>query len=538
MNNSMPVLPPPGMLLGLDDEYPEWYPAQDEVVSQVLDWLKSDKRFIGLSLPTGSGKTVIALIVAKLSGKRAVVCTATKSLQEQYIGYKIPWMTDIRGQNSYICTASTTEKLTAEEGPCHEGFSCPHRMSNCPYHDRLREALKSKLVVTNYHYYLAQTRYSPDGLGEVPLMVCDEGHHVKDALEGHLSVRITRDEVEKTGGSFPDKGFEEWDGWKLWATGHKARVGDMVNDYKAQLTGARDAGQKVSPSLSRAYRGAVVLERKLADVSGGYGHWVAEMVEHAWEFTPVWVRDYAQERLFREVPKVIVMSAVLTKQTMCGLGIADEDMEFLEMPSYFPPRNSPIMHIPTVRLNHKASKSDMREWVSRIDQIIDKRLDRKGIVLTVSYDRAEYLAEHSRHRGIMIRHRTRDVVAAVNKLKRVDPPAVLVSPAVTTGIDFKYGDATFLIAGKIPYPYTKRLVIKERQKEDPNWSSREAMDVLVQECGRIFRAPDDIGECFIVDDSWYWFYKRYKGGSPLWFRDRVIGTKNTIPEPPRLPVRT
>jgi len=372
---------------------------------------------------------------------------------------------------------------------------------------------------------------------------CDEAHLAGNALESHLAVSLSKDEIESAGCHFPDNGLPKWDDWRKWAKAQMPKVSERTVELKANLSDLRDNREEVPSSLRRAFRQSASLERKLKAVDESFGDWVWEKRTYAghrgtqlisWKMTPVWIASYTHPRLFRTVPKVIAMSAVLTEKATRVLGIPQDKMDFLELPSYFPKKNAPVYHVPTVRMNYDTTDEELRSWVNRIDQIISKRLDRKGILFTVSYKRRDYVLEHSRYRDLMITHRSNDVIAQVVKFKRAPAPKVLVSPAVTTGYDFPGRQCSYTIIGKLPYPNTKDPVMQARQEIDPTWSSWLAMDTLVQECGRGFRFPDDILETIIVDDSISWYWKRYKDFAPEWFQERYLGRIAVIPEPPNL----
>lgn len=500
-----------------------------------MDWLgeEGSKRFLCLSMPTGSGKSLLAALAAKLSGRRTVILTATKGLQAQIErDFRELGMVDIRGQNSFSCRVVEERMATADQGPCHEGFGCELRENGCPYYDRLREALAARIVVTNYAYYLAQCHYS-EGLGKIDLLVMDEGHLAHQALESHLTVHLEKLDVESCGGLWPSKGFEEWEEWREWAEELQPMVASLVEKRKAEIQAQRESGGTVDRALSLYYRTATALDRKLSSIAYSKGEWVWEREGHGWTLVPVWPREYGS-RLFREVGKIMAMSALLSEKTMDSLGVDREQREFLHVPSYFPPERTPIIHIPTMRVDHKTKEEDMGLWIGRIDQVIAKRLDRKGIVFTVSYERRNLLLQKSQYRNIMISHAQRDVVEMVNRFKNARPPAVLVSPAITSGWDFPYGDCSYMIISKLAFPDTRGAVMKRRCDEDKDWSSWLAMETIVQESGRSTRAADDGSEVFILDDHWKWFWPRYKEFAPVWFRERVKGSREVVPDAPIL----
>lgn len=531
----MAVLPPPSSIIGIS-KFDRWYPNQDRVFSDVLSWLSSSQRFLGLSLPTGAGKSLLSVLSAHSSGRRAVILTATKGLQAQIGRDFSDLVVDIRGQNSFQCLLSDGEMIMADEGPCHQGFQCQYKASGCPYYDRLRKALRSQVVVTNYAYYLVQHRYST-GLGDISLLILDEAHLALSALESMLAVYVDKAEIESMGAYFPGKGYEDWDGWKGWALSQVDKVELIESQLKEQLKDMWNQGDRAPSAMLRAHRAASMVARKLREVVDSKGAWVWERRSHGWLLSPVWVTDY-MPLLYRDIGKVMSMSAVLTPKLMEVLGTPVEENRagYVEMPSYFPPENSPIIHIPTVRMSHRSSNEDLAMWVARIDQIIDRRLDRKGIIFTTSYARRDLVLQKSRHKGIMISHGTKDVVQAVNKFKQAKAPAVLVSPAVTSGWDFSMeesgqGKPQYSIIGKIPYPDTRVPAVRARMDRDNDWTSWMAMQTLVQEAGRINRSVSCKGEIFVVDDSWLWYWKRYKNFAPNWFRERVVGSSQIIPEP-------
>jgi Rad3-related DNA helicase len=53
----------------------------------------------------------------------------------------------------------------------------------------------------------------------------------------------------------------------------------------------------------------------------------------------------------------------------------------------------------------------------------------------------------------------------------------------------------------------------------------------VQEAGRTTRSEDDLSEIFVVDDAWKWYYPAYKKFAPEYFRERVRGSVECVPDP-------
>lgn len=216
-------------------------------------------------------------------------------------------------------------------------------------------------------------------------------------------------------------------------------------------------------------------------------------------------------------------------------------LSWISVPSSFPSINTPIVHIPTARINHRIDDYGTAIWLSRIDQILSRRLDRKGIIFTVSYRRRDLLLKSSQYSQHMVTHQARDVIEQVERFKKMSAPAFLVSPTVTTGWDFPRSELNmpnpkiypFIIVGKLPYGDTSDAVALARHEDDKEWGSFSAMETLVQECGRMTRSSTDRCEILVCDDSIRWFVKPGGAGkfAPKWFLSRYRGTLSCVPGP-------
>lgn len=516
------VVSSPSELLNVP-RFSSWYPGQDEVFQRVLSWYRGPHRFLGLSAPAGSGKSLIAILAAKSSGVRTCILTATKGLQDQYMrDVAVVGGVNVKGRNNFPCVL--VRGLTADDGPCHAGQPCSYRGGGCPYYDQLARALSSGLVVTNYAYYLAQTNFST-GLGDFGLLVLDEATLVFGALENHLGIELSRTSVELLGLSFPI-GDLDWPLWQEWARDCRpiaeASLGQMEHDIRE----FHRSGDPVPGDLSRSYRYAKSVVAKLSVMESAIGRWVVEHQRQIYSFTPVWVSSYGG-LLYRDIPKVMLMSALLSPKSLAILGVPDYD--WFAASSRFPSANTPVCHVPASSINHRSDDAALTVWLSRIDQIIQRRLDRKGIIFTVSYDRASLILLNSQFSRFMLSHSTKNVGDVVRKFKAASSPVVLVSPSITSGWDIP--EADYIIVGKIPYPDTTDVVLKARKEDDKDWPAFLAMQVLVNESARGTRSASDKCEVFIVDDNVRWFMRNYSHFAPAWFMERWKGSLSGVPEP-------
>lgn len=519
--------------LGLPARFKSWRPGQ---LDAVMDAAADDKRFVALAMPTGSGKSAVYMAIAHLMGRTAIL-TSTKGLQDQLMReFKREGLAEVRGQNNYTCRleaeAPRPRTVTVDEGPCHFGVSCEYRTGGCTYYDAVRIASmrKTEVVVTNYSFWMNIHQYG-EGLGQFDALVLDEAHAAPDELSDFLGVEFTQDDFEEIGMDLPPASPAEW---PVWA----AR-------WHLQLTMRLDAMKKLIANSGydaytlRMLKKTQVLATKMARVSFMQeGTAVSETVE-VWggrrkhrhvKFGVVTPAAFAEQHLFKKIPKVIFTSATIRPKTLELLGVAPEDHTFREYESPFPRERSPIIYIPTVRVDHKSSDDDLRVWIDRIDQIIDRRMDRKGLIHTVSYKRKDLLMLNSRHKRLLVDHSRREAASVLAAFRHRKPPAVLVSPAMTTGVDLPYEDCEYIIIAKVPFIDTRSALMQARCAQDKTLSNYLTAVELVQAAGRGMRAVDDWCEVFIIDDHISWFYPRNRKFFPMFFRG-LFDTSYTVPRP-------
>lgn len=504
---------------GAPERYAEWRNGQDSAFKRLLT---SKRKHSVLALPTGVGKSLVGVTYGTFAyGEgRTVVLTSTKGLQDQYLrDYADLGIVDVRGMSNYPCLALDDGKA-CDDGPCLEGKSCWKRDRGCMYFDAVARARQSKLVVTNYAFWMTQRRHaeSGGGLGKVDLLVCDEAHELPAEVTGFLRVDVPLSIGEldvRLPRQASELGLPEW---RAWAAVEAQRIRTILPNFPS------------GPRLKRVRELALGLER----LAGSTGVWAHEpSAKGGWAFEPLWPNKHAAAWLWDGVGRCVFASATIRPFVMSRLGLSPCDYDWIECPSPFPISRRPIIHVPTTRVNHRTDPSNLGLLVARADQIIAGRLDRKGIIHTVSYDRAKFIAGRSEYRGIMFVHDPSNTRAVVEAFKATPAPAVLVSPSVHTGWDFPYEDARYQIVVKVPFPDTRAGITFARQQDDADFGAQHALTQLVQAAGRGMRAPDDCCETFVLDDNIRWVLHRYRELCPRWFLD-AYRSSQLIPAPPKL----
>lgn len=490
---------------GLPWRYEEWRPGQLQAAAHIVNGQGN----MVLTAPTGFGKSLLYVAAANVMRMKTVVLTSTKALQDQLMAdFKQTGMVEVRGKANYKCIAN--HGPTAEHGKCNLGAACRLR-GRCPYFKALQEFAKSRLGVTNYAMWMNTSRDVLDA----ELLILDEGHAAPEQLANYLTVEFDGNDLRAVLG---DSSVEDEDWGYIVSQGSDLRRGresclqedpelqDVeIRDHVAKLT----AALRIIDKIERIYCGETVVTFDKTRI----------------KMAPVDVAGYWQ-CLSKGAPKSVIISATATAKTAAMLGL---DCPHYEFPSPFPVENRPVYYIPTQRVDKKTE--DLRMWVNRIDQIIRKRLDRKGIIHTVSYDRAKYLVEHSEYANIMMRHNTGSAVKAAKAFARAKAPVIMVSPSMSTGWDFPYDKCEYQILAKVPFPDARDPVLAARCEHDKTLPMYMAWQELVQASGRGMRAADDHCEVFIIDDHFQWFWKRHINLAPGWFLEAVQKVA-TIPDPP------
>ena len=515
----------------------------------------SEKRFQILSAPTGAGKSIIYMTAAQLLQARTVVVTSNKGLQEQLMrDFGAVGLVDIRGQGNYPCVALTAKSKSktfhgCDDGPCHHGAFCElhpryavdgRYRPGCHFYDALARARKSRLVITNNDFWMSANRYMDPGvLGPFDLLIVDEAHDAPEKLADFCTVRMSEDECREFLDSPLPPVEDGPEAWVAWVDAQRTKLADLEEELKF--------GGEQEPGYAKQLRNFIGRVRFLGtaknweraeatdpavQLPGVIPDWVGERTGDMAVFSPIWAHRYAERFLYVGVPRVFMVSATIMRQTAAYAGIPDDRMAFNENVNAFPILRRPVYFMPTASIGRNSTESDYRAVTIRIDQILGRRRDRKGIILCPSFDLSYRLRMASQYRNSMrFNKRGDNIEHEVNKFKASSPGTTFISPSIAQGYDFPYADAEFVIIPKVPFADTRSLVMQARVRSDKQYQNYVAALKLVQQCGRAMRAKDDQCEIFILDTNFGWFLRAAKAMLPAWFRKAIV-TTGMNPEPP------
>jgi ATP-dependent DNA helicase DinG len=215
---------------------------EQRAMSAAVATALADARPLLVEAGTGTGKTLAYLVPALASGKRVVISTGTRTLQDQIARHDLPLLramvgkpftaVTLKGVSNYLCKRRMIEQLRtlfvtpelraladwvddsetgdraevewlAEDAPVWAdltvtpdtrlGARCPH-FEQCFVTLARRRAEKADLILVNHHLYVADLALRAAGARVLPdhdAVVFDEAHQLEDVVTEHFGAKVS-----------------------------------------------------------------------------------------------------------------------------------------------------------------------------------------------------------------------------------------------------------------------------------------------------------------------------------------------------------
>ncbi|HEX8983850.1 MAG TPA: ATP-dependent DNA helicase [Bryobacteraceae bacterium] len=216
-------------------------------MAEAVEAALAERRHLVAEAGTGTGKTLAYLVPAILSGKRVVISTGTKNLQEQLFFKDIPFLQKhlgdvqvcyMKGRNNYVCRQKIYDagkeavlegleevadfeivrdwEKTTETGDRSEIRTLPEDSTvwakmdarrelcsgqKCPQFDRCfltlmhQRAYESDIIIVNHHLFFADLAVKEqEHAGIIPeyaAVVLDEAHEIEDIAGQYFGISIS-----------------------------------------------------------------------------------------------------------------------------------------------------------------------------------------------------------------------------------------------------------------------------------------------------------------------------------------------------------
>jgi ATP-dependent DNA helicase DinG len=227
--------------------------SQLAMTKEVEELIKHESTLLA-EAGTGTGKTFAYLVPALLSGKKVIVSTATKTLQEQLVKKDLPILYKacgiggkarlLKGRDNYICperleVTETVEQHSREDwkklalirdwvenktqagdiaelDSVAEGDHIWRKVTSrtefcqaadcgvdtgCCYAKAKHKASEAQVLVVNHHLFCADLALREQGFGELlpeaDIYIFDEAHKLPDIAAQFLGFTITRGQIEE-----------------------------------------------------------------------------------------------------------------------------------------------------------------------------------------------------------------------------------------------------------------------------------------------------------------------------------------------------
>jgi ATP-dependent DNA helicase DinG len=322
---------------------------------------------------TGVGKSLAYLVPALESGRRVVVATATKALQEQLLHKDVPiaaaavgrrvHVEVLKGRANYLCrrqlqgfqpfllpdghagraweamqgwldATETGDRAELELGPDRcSGRRCPF-VTACFAEAARGRAAEADLVIVNHALYFAHLASGGGVLPEHDAVIFDEGHRLEESAASWLGGRVSRAGLRRLAADVERASREAQRALPARQLDRVERAGERLLRAVAPASGRKrlrtvpaepalvlvDALADLSNVLQGQGEDLDALARRALGAAGEVESCLeqGELERVAWAepdalaWAPVDVSDELRERLWDDGPTAILVSATLT----------------------------------------------------------------------------------------------------------------------------------------------------------------------------------------------------------------------------------
>ena len=541
--------------------FDKFRPGQKECIEAILNAYNDGKKFVILEAPTGSGKSVIGMTVARFF-KNSYYLTIQKILQDQLMrDFASEETRVLKGRNAYKCDfwdrwaikhkdnpgmmklmrkaakdpilGATVDNpdincssgvclIKDGKGKCAPCFPAGYEnieKSLCPYWQALWKGMLSKTCIMNFHSFLYQTQVA-NRFKTRDLMIIDEAHNTEPQLMDFVCLTITDRKFKKQGIEFPN-----FDNAEKYATFFEEnmlaeKIQDIVRiaNYTRNFREA-DEWKKILTQYG------IFIE------SVSSGDWIpkCEDMRGYTKITlkPIFVDKHANKYLFSFGEKILMMSAtiLMPKVIYDSLGIDPSNAFAYRMKNRFPQKNRPIYFQPSGSMSYKNKESTLPILLKDVETIANNFKGKRGIIHTHNFAICEYIllncSDNLKKRILYQKNfKTKDEMLKEHA-RRTD--SVIIAPAMHEGLDLKDDLGRFQIICKVPYPsFQDNEQLKMRMQMSDDYYGWLTALKLVQSYGRSIRSEDDWADTFILDSDFESFQRRNYKMLPKWFKQVII----------------
>jgi Rad3-related DNA helicase len=477
------------------------------------------------------------------------ILTTQKTLQQQYLRDFSPQLIELRGASNYYCECHDTDcatgsllnkaaKAQAADAKASkpkgddEGRSC----SFCPYKEAKNLFIGYPFGVTNFAYFLAETKHVKQ-LRPRSCLIIDEAHNAESQIINFAEIEITSNRYKEIGlpGDVPiftpDDTADclEWVRTKFLPAceAYKTRVEAELIVLK-DATDDKSAIQRLAAKIDAVAKFQSRLE--LFSITERINDWISfTSMNGTLIIKPLTAELFAEDLLLRFGKRVIFMSATIldARAFARSLGIQSSQCGFMRTDSEFPRENRLIHFVPKGRMGYKYINETMPKILQSIEKILRKHENDKGIIHAQSYKLQQAIIDYFENHPYSSRllwhtnaRGSRDEV--LRQHLESTAPTVLLSPSMTEGLDLRDDLSRFQVIPKVPFPNLADPFVKAKKDRDPDWYQWQTALTIVQATGRSVRSAEDHCVSYILDSDFNHFLRNAESILPQWWKESIV----------------
>jgi Rad3-related DNA helicase len=524
-------------------------PSQVNVIRAIDKVFSSGTKVVVLEAPVGSGKSAIAVTLARAYGS-AHILTPRKALQRQYLD-DFKGMAMMQGKGNYPCTYGKSDAFyqackevsegqdlggwlgwdkfrTVSKGWCVKRGkknrtkyeSCRYDLlgsdalaeeEHCPFEFAIRFAIQNSIIVHNLHSFLYQN-YFGKYFGGRELLVIDEAHELEGLIRGFVTSSFVYPK------NLPFRAPEEEDEVSAWV--------EFLSQDRVAPTGM---GGEADAEKREKWLEKLAFMLEVEDTFLKNRLTIVEEVNDTQmkvQFIPETFGKAPADLFFDYGKRVLLMSGTIyDKEYYCRkLGLKPDEVAFIRLTSEFPVGTRPIVMSKRWMTDNshrswRDTPSEYLDLVNNLKELMEENPDTKGLIHAPSYHIARDLAMKLGDR--VIPHSAEDFQVQLDKFYQCTENSVFISPVCQQGVDMKYDRARWQAIIRVPYPGMEDPFVSRMSKKDFQWYNYQSLIAFGQMTGRINRGPDDFGVTYLLDSRFPAYLRKNSKLLPKWLLDAV-----------------
>jgi len=510
--------------------------GQEQAIEFALETFKT-KKYVVLEAPTGAGKSMIGVTLARTLAKfssgdfktGSYFLTTQKMLQDQYLTDFAPpkgELVSIKSAANFQCSYHSERTCSESRNALNAMGSLAHGtrwfktcMGQCPYKQAKKDFIEGVEGVTNYSYFLLDS-----GLEPRQFLVCDEAHTIADAICKWISIDISKKFITTALSLDIPKFKTDADLYQWVVKTYHPELTIYHTMLKETIQNDMDMSGEINAKIAKRFDTVDRHFHKMVEFIQFYypEGWIVTDSEKSISFKPLDAAKYSNS-LFRMGEKCLLMSAtILDIDMFCkDLGIDKNDVGFLRLDSTFPIENRKIDYVPMGKMSKASQEASLPNLISGVDIILDGHPNSKGIIHVGNFVVGKAIYEGSKHKSRFLLQDEFNKEMILAEHFSSTKPTVLISPSMTEGVDLKDDLSRFQIVAKLPFPYLGDKYVKAKFDKQDGWYDYVTLRAFVQSIGRSVRHETDWAATYILDECFDYFYKKNKHRLPKYITDSI-----------------